>query len=566
MAISGIEAFLEVLHQFGVHRLFGNPGTTELPLNDRLVIDKRFRYTLGLHETPVMAMADGYAMASRSLGVVNLHISCGLGNAMGMLYNAHREGTPLLVTAGQQDRRLIWEEPILAGDLVSVAKPWTKWAYEVTRAVDMPIAVKRAAQIALTPPTGPVFLSMPVDVQLELTEEADLAPIMLPDPRVAPSPQTVEHAAQVLLSARRPAILAGSRVVERDAIEALAAVAEAIGAPVIAESGTTHGRLPFFCDHELYALGLPLWSPEIRERLKEYDVLLVVGMDLFRQYVYHEPARPLPEGVRVVHIDEDPRQLNKNYAIDVPVLGDLRTSLEAIDRSIDGAMTPEQRRAAQQRRTEHAARNQAQRDELKRKIAADAEARPMTTWAAMGAVAKAMRPGVAVIEEAVTTTNTVLERLGVITPPDGYFGHRGWGLGWGLGAAIGVKMAWPDRPVLALLGDGAAGYGVQGLWTAAREKTPVVFVIFHNAQYQILKIGAAGMRLPQASQGRFEGLDLVSPEVNFLKLAEGFGVRAVRAESPEALTEWISQGFAEDEPLLIEAPLARGVAKRLEYG
>src|SRR5688500_3308083 len=160
MKTSGIEALLEILAQQGVRYFFGNPGTTELPLNDALVDDDRFQYILGLQEVPVMSMADGFAMASRSLGVVSLHISCGLGNAMGMLYNAYREGTPLLVTAGQQDRRLRFEEPILGGDMVSVARPWTKWSVEVNRVEDLPLAVRRAARIALPPPTGTVFRSL----------------------------------------------------------------------------------------------------------------------------------------------------------------------------------------------------------------------------------------------------------------------------------------------------------------------------------------------------------------------------------------------------------------------
>src|SRR5688572_5805397 len=156
MAVSGIQAFLEILAASGVRYIFGNPGTTELPLSDALVTDKRFTYILGLQEVPVMAMADGYAMASRKLGVVNVHICCGLGNAMGMLYNAYREGTPLLLTAGQQDRRLRFEEPILEGEMTAVTRPWTKWSVEVQRVEDVPSAVRRAVQTALTPPTGPV--------------------------------------------------------------------------------------------------------------------------------------------------------------------------------------------------------------------------------------------------------------------------------------------------------------------------------------------------------------------------------------------------------------------------
>ncbi|HKD35423.1 MAG TPA: thiamine pyrophosphate-binding protein [Pirellulales bacterium] len=165
MPIRGANAILEMLATAGVRYLFGNPGTTELPLMDALAADERFDFILGLQEVPVMGMADGYAMASGRLGVVNLHICAGLGNAMGMLYNAWREGTPLLVTAGQQDRRLRFEEPILWGDMVGVVRPWTKWAAEVERVEDLPAALRRAMQAALTPPTGPVFLSLPMDVQ-----------------------------------------------------------------------------------------------------------------------------------------------------------------------------------------------------------------------------------------------------------------------------------------------------------------------------------------------------------------------------------------------------------------
>src|SRR5262245_12572057 len=214
MSLTGIQAFLDVLAGAGVRYVFGNPGTTELPLMDALAADDRFRYVLGLHEIPATSMADGYAQASRSLGVVNVHICCGLGNAMGMLYNAYCAGTPLLLTAGQQDRRLRLEEPVLMGDMVSVARPWTKWADEVERAADIPPAVRRAVQTALTPPTGPVFLSLPLDVQTEEVRDIDLSPPYVPNSRQRPPLAALRRAAEILITAKNPAILAGSRVTE----------------------------------------------------------------------------------------------------------------------------------------------------------------------------------------------------------------------------------------------------------------------------------------------------------------------------------------------------------------
>ncbi|MCI0357798.1 MAG: thiamine pyrophosphate-dependent enzyme [Planctomycetaceae bacterium] len=580
MALTGIQAFLDLLAGFGVRHIFGNPGTTEMPLNDALATDRRFQYILGLAEVPVMAMADGFAMASGRLAVVNLHISCGLGNAMGMLYNAYREGTPLLVTAGQQDRRLMFEEPILYGQMVEVARPWTKWSCEVQRVEDVPIAVRRAVQTALTPPTGPVFLSLPIDVQMEVGQASslptstagrmpaplDMTPIKLPDARIRPPLAAVEQAAQLLLAAKNPAILAGSRITERDAMAELVALAEALGAPVITESGTTHGRLAFPSDHPLNGQGLPLWSPEVRERLKEYDVLLVVGMDLLRQYIYFEPSRPIPEHIQLVQIDENPWQIGKNYAAAVGVIGDTKVSLSELLLQINSPRSPEFDARVRERTARHVARHDAAREALKKKVEAHRDIRPLSPLGLMGALAKVLPDNVAVIEEAVTTTNTTFERLGVLKNTTGYFGHRGWALGWGLGVSIGVKLAWPDRPVLALLGEGAAAYGVQGLWSAARYSVPTVFVICNNAQYQILKLCGKSLSLPEAGKERFEGCDLVEPELDYLALAKGFGVEAHRVNEPDELADRVSAAFRGDKPILFDVPIARGLQPRLQYG
>lgn len=566
MKTTGIQAFLDILAAFGVSKIFGNPGTTELPLNDALVGDDRFEYILGLQEVPVMGMADGYAMASGSIAVVNLHISCGLGHAMGILYNAFREGTPLLVTAGQQDRRLAFEEPILGGDMVSVARPWTKWSYEVQQVGDMVGAVRRAIQTALTPPTGPVFLSLPIDVQMEEFERLEMAPVVLPDSRVRPPTDAISQATKLLLSAKNPVILAGGRVTERNAVQELRVVAELVGAPVISESGTTHGRLAFPPDHPLYALGLPLWSPEVRDRLAQFDVALVVGMDLLRQYVYHEPARAIPESLRLVHIDEDPWQLNKNYPLEVGVIGDTKMSLLELAEQLKLHQTNDSQKSAAARLQKWSNEHSADRKQLKQKIVAQQDQRPMTPLTLMGAIAEVLPPDIVVVEEAVTTTNTTFERLGAIQNTTGYFGHRGWSLGWGLGCAIGAQLAWPDRPVLAMLGDGAAMYGIQGLWSAAKYQAPVTFVICNNAQYQILKIGAKGLQLPAALNNDFVGLDLYQPEVDFVALAQSLGVEAVRLTEPGEVAAAVKRGLAGDRPLLIDAPIARETPGRLEYG
>jgi benzoylformate decarboxylase len=555
--MTGIEAFLEILAAAGVRYIFGNPGSTELPLNDTLVQDPRFQYVLGLQEVPLVAMADGYAMASGQLGVVNVHICCGLGNSMGMLYNAYQEGTPLLLTAGQQDRRLRVEEPVLEGDMVSVTRPWTKWSNEVQRPEDMPTAVRRAVQTALTPPTGPVFLSLPVDVQMDAADGLDLSPPHVPDRRVRPPLETLRRAAEMLADARSPAILAGCRVTEADAVAELVAVAERLGAAVWSESATSHGRLAIPAHHPLYAGALPLWSPEVRSCLADNDVVFVVGMDLLRLYIYHQPSRPIPEHVRLIQMDADPWQIGKNYPVELGLQGDPKAGLTELDGLLTEAMPTDQIQAAQERREQHAARRAAEREALDAAFEEQKHRRPMTALAFMSALGRVLPANIAVVEEAVTTHQHLLKRMGVLKDPAGHFAHRGWALGWGLGCALGVKLAWPDRPVVGLLGDGSALYGIQGLWTAAHYGMPVTFVVANNAQYKILKVCGNVMELPQMAAKKYLGMDLIEPEVDFVGLARSFGVEAHRVTEPGELSDRVRDSLADPKPILFDVRIER---------
>jgi benzoylformate decarboxylase len=553
----GINIVLEILAGSGVRYIFGNPGSTELPLTEALVTDTRFQYIFALQEVPLTAMADGYAMASGGLGVACVHISPGLGNAMGMLYNAHCAGTPLLLMAGQQDRRLLATEPVLTGDNVTVARPWCKWAVEVQRNEDLEILVRRAVQVSLTPPTGPVFLSLPVDVQLEDADTAGLAAPQIPDFRVRPPLDALCRASDLLTRARQPAILAGSRVTEAQGVEELTALAETLGAPVFAESKTSHGRLPIPAHHPLYRGTLPLWGPEVLRLLRDHDVVFVVGMDLLRLYIYHEPACPIPEHVHLIHLDADPWEIAKNYPVEVGLIGDPKAGLGELCRRVAEAMTDDQQRSASERVETYKAQRKAEAASLRGQMDAQADQRPMTALTFMRALARVLPPDAAVIEEAVTTHHDVLERLGVLRDPSGHFSHRGWALGWGLGCAVGVKLAWPERPVVALLGDGAILYGVQGLWTAAHHHIGVTFVIANNAQYKILKDSGDVMGLSQMRQRNYLAMDLIDPEIDFVSLARAFGVEAHRVTEPEALSGRLRDGLTREDPLLLDVVVDR---------
>ncbi len=563
MSRPAAQLMLEMLADFGVRHLFGNPGTTEMPLMDALAeptIKERIHYVLGLQEVPVLAAADGYAQASRSLSVVNLHISCGLGNAMGMIYNAWSARTPLLITAGQQHRKLMFSEPVLAGDMVSVVRPWTKWCAEVNRVEDVPSALRRAIQAALTPPTGPVFLSLPVDLQAELTS-AVATPPNLPDPHLLPPQKLIEAAAEMMCSAKNPLILAGHRVLERGATDEVVALAESTGAPVMADPPSSHGRMGFPCNHPQFAGWLSHYAGDVNQLLSRFDVVFAIGIDLLREYLYGDETPALPADLRLIQLDDDPNQLGKNFVPELAVYGHPQITVRAILQRMDEIASAEQRQQASQRRELVASRHADQRRQLRADIASQSAEPASSTgllapFALMGAIAEVLPADVAVVEEAPTTTSAILQRLGAIQRPDGYFGHRGWALGWGIGCAVGVSLAWPDRPVLAILGDGASLYGIQGLWTAAREQLAITFLIANNRSYEILKHGARKLALPRAQAGEFIGLDLHSPEIDFLALATSFGVPAVRANTLGEVRDLLADNFQARQPKLIEVPIA----------
>jgi benzoylformate decarboxylase len=280
-------------------------------------------------------------------------------------------------------------------------------------------------------------------------------------------------------------------------------------------------------------------------------------MNLLRLYIYREPACPIPEHIRLIQLDADPWELGKNYPVEVGLLGDPKAGLAELAQRVSEIYPADQVQAAARRREEYAAQRAAEREALLAEMDAQRDQRPMTPFTFMGALSRVLPSNVAVVQEAVTTDNNLLERLGVLRDPSGYFSHRGWALGWGLGCAVGVKLAWPDRPAMALLGDGAALYGIQGLWTAAHHHIPVTFVIANNAQYKILKVSGNVMQLPQMAQKNYLGMDLVEPEVDFVGLARSFGIEAHRVTEPDELSERMRDSLNRTEPILLDVSIER---------
>ena len=337
----------------------------------------------------------------------------------------------------------------------------------------------------------------------------------------------------------------------------LVALAEQLGAPVFAESTTSHGRLPMPADHPLYAGILPLWGTEVKDHLQGFDAIFVVGMNLLRLYLYSGSDSPIQDHTRVIHLDIDPWEIGKNYPVELGIIGDPKASLVELVQRLSDISPPEQQKTAEQRHQHFAAQRVIEHDSILTEMEKQREQRPMTPLTFMGTLARVLPSNVAVVEEAVTTHHNMLEKLGVLKDPSGHFAHRGWALGWGVGSAIGVKLAWPDRPVVALIGDGASLYGIQGLWTAAHYQLPVIFLIANNAQYKILKVSGEVMDLPQMRQKNYLGMDLVAPEVNFVSLAQSFGIEAYRVTEPDELSELMNGALQRTRPLLLDVPIER---------
>jgi benzoylformate decarboxylase len=309
--------------------------------------------------------------------------------------------------------------------------------------------------------------------------------------------------------------------------------------------------------HPLYRGPLPLWSPQVRELLQGHDVVFVAGMNLLRLYIHREPACPIPEQIRLIHLDSNTSEIGKNHPTEVGLIGDPKVGLAELAQTVAQQMTSDRRSAAVKRFKEYTDLRRVEEAALQAEMDAQQDSEPMASMTLMRALSRVLPRDAAVVEEAVTTHHNVLERLGVLKDPSGHIAHRGWALGWGLGCALGVKLAWPERTVVALLGDGAALYGIQGLWSAAHHHIPVTFVVANNAQYRILKDSGDVMGLPEMQKRNYLAMDLVDPEVDFVNLARSLGVEAHRVTEPKDLANQLGAAMARSEPLLLDVIVDR---------
>jgi benzoylformate decarboxylase len=519
------ETTLDLLRSLGMTTIFGNPGSTELPFLEDLPED--FTYVLGLQESVVLAMADGYAQAKRQATFVNLHTAPGLGNAMGAMVNAFHGHTPLVITAGQQDRRHLALEPLLHGWLVELARPYVKWSHEPVRAEDVPAAVARAYHTATQEPQGPVFVAIPMD---DWEAEAPPLETRRVSQRTAASPEALERAASALLESRRPAIVAGDGAARSAAWHEVVALAEKLDAPVYNEPLSAHA--PFPQDHRLFQGHLASSRRALSRQLAGYDVILVLGAAVFKYYPYTAGPVLEPE-THVFQVTDDPSEAAR-AATGTSVVGDVTLAarrlcelLPAADREAPTAFpkpkTPE-------------------------------AASPIPVAYLMHVLGRVLPEDAVVVNESLSSEGE-LRRHVQMRRPDSFYGgaSSGGGLGFGMPGAVGIQLAVPARPVVSVVGDGSAMYTVQALWTAARLATPITYVIVNNSQYAILKAFAASSGITDS----VPGLDL--PRLDITLIAEGFGCKAETVEEPEKLEETLLRALGHEGPYLVNVMVDRAV-------
>ena len=546
MKTTGRAAFLQLLADEGVTHLFGNPGTTELAIMEVVPDFPQLKFVLGLQEAAVLAMADGFCRASGKLAAANVHVMPGLGNAMGALYNAKFSGSPVILTAGQQEQGHGLLEPMLYEPLVPVAQPLVKWAVEVTRAADLPRILHRAAKIALTPPTGPVFLSLPGDV-LDESLELDMGRPVRVEASARPSDEVLSKILEKLLAARRPAILAGQELASHDAFAEAAELAELLGAAVFQSSIPYCAQFP--AEHPAFMGALTRQQKQVRATLEPYDLLFCIGADLLRMSVY-SPVEPLPDTLPVIHLSERASELGKNYRTDLAVQANVKETLRALLLLLKKKPVAGARERLQQLEPKNWA---SQRDQARIEAMLAAETSPIDPQYLMLRFTETLPKDAVVVDESLVSGYSLPKFLAV-RDPRGYYGLASGGLGFAVPGAVGISLALPGRPIAAIVGDGSAMYGIQGLWTAAHLRLPITYIIANNRGYRIIKERLVAFR----KTDRFTGMDLREPEIDFVALGKSFGLATRRVADPQDIAPALREAFASRAPNLVDIRVADG--------
>ncbi len=512
------ESIFDLLRQHDLKAIFGNPGSTEIPMLQNYPMD--FQYFMGLHEGTVISMAAGYALVTDRPAVVNLHTAVGVGNAMGAIVNAWHMHAPLIITAGQQDRRLLRSEPFLSGRLTELVQPYVKWSVEPHRAVDVPEAIERGFHISMSEPRGPVFISICMDGFDEVCPKIFSRKISY---RTPPDPDAIQEIAHTLDLSKRIAIIAGEQIDAEGATPDVVKLAEKLNAGVYLPPLTYRWSFP--SNHDLFRGRLPAAMRPIGEVLSPYDTVLVIGTNVFHYYPY-VPGPIVREGTRVLQLTNDSNMASRAVIGD-SVIGNVSLGVKELLRYIgsDEHLSPPPRPGTEQE--------------------IHASSPPKAEYVNQQ-LSIAFPPDVMIFDEAPSSSGDFV-RQARVSEPKSYFLPASGSLGFAMPAAVGAALAQPGRPVVCIIGDGAAQFSIQSLWSAAKYDAPVTFIILNNGEYGILKSLTQLMNI--------QGLpDLNIPNINFEALSNGYGVEYRRVTEPDKLVGVVQEAISSLKPNVLEIP------------
>jgi benzoylformate decarboxylase len=519
------EITYQLLRDLGMTVIFGNPGSTELPFLRDLPPD--FQYVLALHERSAAGMALGYAMTRGKAAFVSLHSIASAGNGLSALIDAFYCHAPLVVTTGQQDRRHVLAEPFLVSRAVEVVKPYVKWAYEPLRAEDVPAAIARGYYLAMQPPMGPVFISIPMD---DWNHECPPLTAREVTQTVLPDPAALDEVVRALDLSRNPAIVAGSQIEEDQGWHEVVALAEHLNADVYQQP--IPPRWTFPRTHRLFRGGLLPAQQPLADQLADYDMVLVLGAPVFLYYAY-VPGPVVKPGTKLFQITNSP----------------LDAAAALAGSSIGGNLSV----AAKYLRSQATARKL--RASPRRIEPAEPKPEYPITPAYLFSVLNRVMPRNAVISEECPSSKGDLDRYLMLDEPGSFYSVPNGILGFGLPAAVGLQMAHPERRVVCPIGDGSIQYSIQTLWTAVQHNLPVIIIVLRNAEYSALKAFCVFTQVGR----NMAGMDL--PGIDMVKIAQGYGMNAQEVDRPEALEPVLRAAFASQQPRLISVNVAPGGEK-----
>ncbi len=553
---TGRFAILEQFLADGFQYMFGNPGTSEEGFLDALSDYPELKYILTLQESIAVMAADGYARATQKPALVQIHSTPGLGNAIGALYQAKRGHSPLVVIGGDAGIKYQAMDAQMAGDLVAFAEPVTKWSTQVIEPSSLLRVLRRAIKIATTPPMGPVYVCVPVDILDKFVVE-EVRPTSFPSTKVLPDEKTIKAAVDMLASARKPMIFIGDGVAYSGAQDELTRLAELLGAEVWSADA---GELNMSYAHPLYQgstghmfgyQSLPITS--------KGDVNLVCGTYMLPE-VFPELGNIFKPGAKVIHIDIDAYEIAKNHPVDLGIVSDPKLTLDKLAAELEAVMTLEQKKAALDRKTKIAGKKEEDRKKDSEEYKKVGDSVPLY-FSRFAEELAAQLPDDAIIFDEALTCSPPLTHYFPPTKPGHYFLTRGGSLGVGIPGAIGVKLANPDKTVIGISGDGGSMYTIQALWSAARHNVDAKFVICNNASYRLLQLNIEAYWQERDIPKRDYPLsfDLSKPDLRFDEMARSMGVESIRVEKPEEIAPAIKKALAHKGPFLIDVVLEGNV-------